>query len=680
MAHEGSTSEGVGVDTGGTFTDVVYRDSEGRLKTHKLLSTPADPSRAIADGVGALTPEGSCSPPHIIHGTTVATNALLERKGAKVAFLTTAGLEDLLTLRRQNRPYLYAFDIVLPLPLVGEGCSFGVEERMAYDGSVLRPLLEEGIARALDWLEQGEFEAVAISLLHSYANPSHEVRLVEAILARWPDLHVSVSHQIARVFREYERGSTTTVNAYVGPVMANYLDSLARRLPENAIEILQSHGGRSELEEAARLPVHTVLSGPAGGVVGALEAARQVGIEKIITFDMGGTSTDVSLCDGAASVTTWSDLDGLPLLIPVIDIYTVGAGGGSIAYADAGGALRVGPRSAGAMPGPAAYGRGGRLPTVTDAHVVLGSLRRDRFLGGAMALDGEASEQALRVLAEELGLEELALARGILEVADVTMSRAIKVISLERGYDPGDYTLVAFGGAGGLHACRLADALGMNSVLIPRYPGLLSAWGMLQAPSQRFYETTMLVPLEAALEGGPLQARLRGVVDELAAQARIDRGEVEDGLSFEYIIELRYEGQSFELAIPVDWQPGENFRSDPRRAFAAEHERLYGYQATGRPIELVTVRLRATLIEESPSGLVFRGADGGLEAIESARIGFADGDELAQIIEREGIRDDEEVAGPAIVTEYSGTTVIPRGWYGRLKAGHLLVTRERSVT
>ncbi|MFU8802504.1 MAG: hydantoinase/oxoprolinase family protein [Bradymonadaceae bacterium] len=663
------------MDTGGTFTDVVLRDDDGRLEIHKLLSTPSDPSRAIAEGVAAIRTATSASHPHIIHGTTVATNALLERRGAKVAFITTAGFEDLLFLRRQNRPYLYAFDIELRPPLIEETSSFGADERIAYDGRVLHPLSKESVERILARLEEGGFEAVAISLLHAYANPVHELRLLDAITKRMPSLHVSASHQVARVFREYERGSTTTINAFVGPVMARYLESLEGRLPGHSIEILQSHGGRTDLEHAARFPVHTVLSGPAGGVVGALEAAREVGIDRIITFDMGGTSTDVSLCDGEPTVATWSEIDGLPLLVPVIDIFTVGAGGGSIAYADAGGALRVGPQSAGANPGPAAYGRGGKSATVTDAHVTLGSLRPDRFLGGTMNLDAEASLRVIASLAEELGMGSRELARGILEIADIAMSRAIKVISLERGHDPRDYTLVAFGGAGGLHACRLADSLGMERVLVARHPGLLSAWGMLQARSQRFYEKTVLRPLAEIFGDEEGRVEIELALSELEEIARKESHGSAEELRLDFSAELRYQGQSFEIPVEIDWRSGSSSWIDPGEDFAREHERLYGYRAEGWPVELVTLRLRASTLLDDDKTLPEE-MDVAQSSSTRAVVGFGTGDEETTILERLSIAEGSRHEGPLIITEYSGTTVVPPGWWVQSANGHLLLTRE----
>jgi N-methylhydantoinase A len=674
MGASGMDSPGlasIGVDTGGTFTDVVFRRDDGQFVIYKLLSTPDDPSHAIATGVGVV--EGTMGQTNVpvIHGTTVATNALLERRGAKVAFVTTAGFEDLLILGRQQRQDLYSLRVVGRSPLVTREYCHGVDERVLYDGSVRRPLSECSVEALLEVLQREGYQAVAVSLLHSYANASHELALAEAIRQRLPDVHLTVSHELAPVFREYERGSTTVINGFVGPIMAHYLTSLETQLEGRKIEILQSHGGRADVSEARRFPVHTALSGPAGGVVGALAAAREVGIEKIIAFDMGGTSTDVSLCDGQPTMTGYSEIDGLPMLIPVIDIFTVGAGGGSIAYEDAGGALKVGPRSAGAQPGPAAYGRGGTAPTVTDAHVVLGTLRPDRFLGGGMRLDSGAAGEALMGLSHSLGLDVRALARGILDVADMAMSRAIKVISLERGRDPGDYTLVAFGGAGGLHGCRLARALGMDTVLIPRHPGALSAWGMLQAPPRRFYSATLLCPLEESLEGESGHPRLRDEVVRMAQRAMDEMAVGEGELQLEYTAELRYQGQSFEIALDVDWHPSRDRWMNPEENFARSHQELYGYSAPGRPIELVTVRLKATRLEAVVAATKFEQVRTKVEAIKGV-VGFSEGDLETLIVERDSLGPGETLLGPVILTEYSGTTVIPPGWKVENVGGHLL--------
>ncbi len=670
----------VGVDTGGTFTDVILRDAQGKVRVHKLLSTPADPSEAIGDGVDRVVAETRGDEvPHIVHGTTVATNALLERKGARVAFVTTAGFEDLLFLRRQNRPELYRFDIELAPPLVDHADCLGVAERLGYDGSVLAELDEDEIERVVGELVDGGFAAISVCLLHSYANPEHERRLGEAIRNALPDAHVSLSSEVVGEFREYERASTTAVNAFVGPVMARYLTALEGRVDAGRIEILQSSGGRTDIAHAARYPVHTALSGPAGGVVGALTAAREVGIEQIITFDMGGTSTDVSLCDGEVLLTSEAEIGQLPIHVPVIDIHTVGAGGGSIAHADPGGALRVGPQSAGADPGPASYGRGGTEPAVTDAHIHLGRIRPERFLGGRMTLDAQAARQAVARLADKLDLEPDEAARGILDVADANMVRAIKVISLEKGYDPRDFCLVAFGGAGAMHACRLAGTLDIERVLVPRNPGLLSAYGMLNADSQRLYSKTYLRPLAEFFEREDAAQALGDDLVRLEEQAERDLGEPAERVEHEWSVDLRYEGQSFEIGVPVDWSAGADRLEDPSEDFEQRHERLYGYRAEGRRVELVTLRLKASVPAKN---FVLGAVDIAGEAAEptggadEVEVGFSQGTYSTPVIERETLDDGDSFDGPAVITEYSSTTLVPPGWRVEIAGGHMLLTDQ----
>lgn len=664
----------VGVDTGGTFTDVIKQQSDGSVEIHKLLSTPDDPSRAIGDGVSAILGPGEVAK-EVIHGTTVATNALLERQGAKLAFITTRGFEDLLWMRRQTRPELYALRVQLEPPLVDESRCFGVRERLGASGEVIEALTEDEIQRVVEEVSRTDAEAVVICLLHAYGNGEHEERLGRAFREHKKEWHVTTSREVTATFREYERASTAAINGYVGPVMARYLARLTERLSEvERVEILQSHGGRVSAEHAGLLPVHTVLSGPAGGVVGAVQAAREIGIDRIISFDMGGTSTDVSLAEGEPTLTEESTIGGLPLQVPVIDIFTVGAGGGSIAYVDAGGALKVGPRSAGADPGPVAYGRGGREPTVTDAHVALGSLPADRFLGGRMTLDQEAAKEAVETLAEELNLGWRETARGILKVADSAMARAIKVISLERGHDPRDYALIAFGGAGGLHACRLAEILDMKQVLIPRFPGILSAVGMLRSEARRIYSQTILRPLDACLSGEDHRV-VREMMSGLESTARKKMGKPEPQLA--WTAALRYEGQSFSIAVDVDWTADVEDWMDPRAHFEAEHERLYGYIASDRGVELVDIRLSAT--REVPEWPAAAGEEKVKEDImEHRRIDLGEGVEDVSLCRREGLSGLAS-AGPLVVTEYSGTTVIPRGWSVTSTKGHLLAIREEGA-
>ena len=662
-----------GVDTGGTFTDVVVREGDGSVRVHKLLSTPDDPGRAIVDGVSELRRAGEVE---VVHGTTVATNALLERRGARTALVTTAGFEDLLSLGRQNRPDLYALEVRKPRPVIAPEDCFGVAERISVTGDVRQPIHSPALAELAAAVRAGGYEAVAVVLLHAWVNPAHEHAVRDALRSALPGVFVCASSDITREFREYERASTAAVNAYVGPVMSRYLHKLEDCLQVASLEIFESSGALGSVERVASFPVHTALSGPAGGVVGALECARSLGYEKIITFDMGGTSSDVSLCDGSLTMSEQPAIGQAPLLVPMLDIHTVGAGGGSIAARDLGGALEVGPESAGASPGPACYGRGGHVATVTDAHAVLGRLLPDRFLGGQMSLDVSAATSAVKNLADELELELGACARGILRVADAAMIRAIKVISLERGHDPRDFSLLSFGGAGGLHACRLAEALGMSRVIIPRYPGLLSAYGMLHAARERHLARTIMKVWEPGDEG--VRAVLAAALAELVTQAEDELGATELAYSLE--LGLRYVGQSFALRVGIDWSPGDATPALPLAMFEEKHRRLYGWVVEGRAIELETIRLVASLDDSVPGAVVPDpvepdlsevGLDGALG--ERVLFGSAAGDVDAFVYERAELPEGCTLRGPCLITEYSGTTVVEPGWGLRVQRGHLVL-------
>ena len=505
----------VGIDTGGTFTDFVVLAGD-EIRVHKEPSTPTNPTEAILAGLEHLGSEIG----EVVHGSTVATNALLERRGARTALATTAGFEDVLEIGRQTRPAIYDLSVTRPAPLVERQARFGVRERLGTKGEVVVPLEAGDAAEVASAIAAGGFESVAICLLHSYANPEHE-RLVVAALEEVFDGFLTASHQVLPEFREYERTSTTVANAYVGPIMQRYLGELADRLPGPRIRIMQSNGGSISLQAARRSAVQTILSGPAGGVVGGVEVGRLAGYPDVITFDMGGTSTDVSLCQGEPARTSESSVGGLPIRLPVIDIHTVGAGGGSIAYRDPGGALRVGPRSAGAVPGPICYGRGDTDVTVTDANLFLGRLSPTHFLGGGSMLDMAPVEGAILGLATAMGMSSVELAEGIVSVANMTMAGAIRVISVERGFDPRDFSLVSFGGAGSMHAAALARDLGIPRVIIPAAAGILSALGMLLADIVRDYSQTLMVATDVA-DGGTLDAAFASLEARALEQFALD--------------------------------------------------------------------------------------------------------------------------------------------------------------
>ncbi len=630
----------IGVDAGGTFTDFVAVDAEGTLSSFKIRSNPADPAAVILEGIERIAGAGLAD---VVHGSTVATNALLERKGARTAFLTTEGFEDLVHIGRQNRPELYNLRPVAPRPLVERELCFGVRERMLHDGSEAAPVNAAGVRRLRARLARAGVEAVAICLLHSYANPEHEREVAELLAGAG---YVCCSHEISPEFREYERSSTTLVNAYVGPLMDQYLARLEEP-SRHQISILQSNGGSMTMAEARRHSVRTVLSGPAGGVIGALEVAHLAGFDRVIGFDMGGTSTDVSLIDGAPRETTETAIGGLPIRVPMLDIHTVGAGGGSIARVDEGGLLRVGPESAGADPGPACYGTGGDA-TVTDAHVVLGRIGGGQFLGGAMEIDEGRAGAAVDRLGVELGFDRARAAAGILQVANANMQRAIRAITVERGHDPKGFALLAFGGCGGLHACELAEALGVRSVVVPELAGMLSALGMLMADRVRDYAA-------GALGAADLESLFRRLERRAMAES--------PGAKLTRLADVRYAGQSYELTVPWDG-------ADPGRPFHREHDRTYGYSSPSKAVEIVTVRVRSRVKAQRPRLTPMGRA--AADAPVMRRV-FTSGRWRRIAVWRREAVGVKPMAGPALVTDYGATTMIPAGWRFRRVAGGSMV-------
>ena len=568
----------LGIDTGGTFTDFILLDG-GTIRVHKRLTTPDDPAIALLEGVNVLSlPEQA----DVVHGSTIATNAILERRGARTAFISTIGFSDIVEIGRQNRPDLYALHPVKSVSLIPPELRFEVQERVTADGQILVPLEADSLQELIKQIEEFDIEAAAVCLLFSFLSPEHEQQIKSSL----PDtIHVSLSSDILPEYREYERASTTVLNAYVAPLMSRYLKRVDEGLEKRNLRVMQSNGGVITAQTAGVEAARTVLSGPAGGAVGAFHIAQMAGIDQIISFDMGGTSTDVSLFPGEIIHTRESTIGGMALRLPVIDIHTVGAGGGSIARVDGGGALRVGPESAGADPGPVCYGKG-ENPTVSDANLVLGRLQADYFLGGEMALYPERARDSLTRLAEQMQTQNPeAAAWGIVQVANAAMGRAIRKISVERGYDPRQFTLVPFGGAGSLHACDLADSLRIPHILIPRTPGVLSALGMTIADLTRDYAFPLLKPI-GALESNELNV----IFSQLSEQGRRDlltEGVDENDIRFEAALDMRYKGQSHEITIN---QPADR---DWEEAFHINHQRLYGYIHRGQSVEVMTLRLRA---------------------------------------------------------------------------------------
>ena len=632
----------VGIDIGGTFTDFVLFDPQRQtVETFKRFSTPSDPAQSVLAGL-----EGGQPPRDIVHGSTVATNALLERKGARTALVTTAGFRDLLQIGRQNRPSLYDLDADPPPPLVPQRWRLEVDERVDHQGHVLQPLDPDQVDSLIPFLQAEGIESVAVSLLFSFLHPAHEKILARQLRAA--GLAVSASCDVLPEFREYERTSTTVVNAYVSPIMDRYLAHLEGALATDRLRIMQSNGGSISAAKARRNAVRCILSGPAGGVIGAQTVAAQAGLDKLIAFDMGGTSTDVSLYDGELHITTEATVGSFPLRIPMLDIHTVGSGGGSIAAVDAGGALRVGPESAGADPGPACYGRGD-LPTVTDANLLLGRLAADRFLGGKLQLDTARSQEVIGRLASELQLSPQTCALGIIEVTNAHMERALRVISVERGNDPRDYALVSFGGAGGLHAADLARRLGIPQVLVSPFASTLSAVGMLMADVVKDYAQTVMLPgniSRSALETHLDPLSRRGTKDLIADGLPADK------ITIEPLLDVRYQGQSYELTVPFNDRAPGNFHQ--------AHERVYGYARPDAPLEIVNLRVRAIGHVSRPAmpKWAAAGPDPRSALLDQRPVIMTSGEVTLPFYDGTKLRPGNRVEGPAVVVRPDTTILI----------------------
>ena len=660
----------VGIDVGGTFTDIaVLRD--GVLSVHKLPSTPADPSVGIIAGVRdtGVDVDGA----DFIHGSTVATNALLEGKGGRTALVTTLGFEDVLEIGRQNRADLYDLSMERPEPLAPWQLRFGLPERIDYTGTILDDLTPESIDALMSLLDEAKVDGVAVSFLFSFLNPVHEEILAER-LANLPNRpFISISSRILPEFREYERTSTVVVNSYVGPVMARYLTQLESVLG-HGLRIMQSSGGSITASLAADQPVRTILSGPAGGVVGAFYTGVQAGYPDIITLDMGGTSTDVSLCPGRIKETTSANLGGYPVSVPMIEIHTVGAGGGSIARVDAGGALVVGPQSAGADPGPACYGKGDRI-TVTDANLTLGRLRSDGFLGGRMTLDQGRSQSLMTDLASGISASATDTALGIIRVVNSNMERAIRAISLERGYDPREFTLVPFGGAGPMHACELAAELGIPRVLVPGHPGILSALGVAIADVVKDYSRTVMLRGDD-LDKARLEEEFHGM-EQLARAELVEEGLPADSMLPRRFLDVRYVGQSFELTVDC---PSLTGRGDLTRTIASEfyaaHLQRFGYADRALPVEVVNLRLKLELAVDKPilEPAPDSGRDASRAAVGNVEVVFAEGSMNTTLYDRDRLQTGNRITGPALLLQLDTTIVVPPEWAGEIDPyGNLLL-------
>ena len=669
----------IGIDSGGTFTDVcLFDDASGQVAVWKVPSTPDDPSRAIARGTQEGTERVGAKPGDVAyfgHGTTVGTNALIQHRGVRTGLITTDGFRDLIEIGRQKRPDLYDLQVDKAAPLVTRDLRFGVAERLRHDGSVETQLDEDGVRQAARELRDAGVKAVAIGFLYGFVRPEHEETARRIVAEEFPEAFICTSHEVAPEFREYERISTAVVNAYLGPVMQGYIQRLAERLKELGVtttpHLTQSNGGVIGFDMAARLPVRTVLSGPSTGVVAAQAIGRMTGIENLITFDMGGTSSDVALLRGGeAKLASEANVHGYPIKAPMLDIHTVGAGGGSIAAIDSGGLLKVGPRSAGADPGPVCYARGSTEPAVTDANVVLQTLNPTHLLGGRMPIDRALSKQAIGRIAEQLGLDLMATAQGIISVVTANMAKAIRVISVQRGHDPRDYALVAFGGAGPLHAARLARELEMKRIVVPRNPGIGCALGLLLTDLRANFATTRLATLGDGLvpDMAEIFAGLEAQAEHWFAEENVAPADRE----LKRTADLRYHGQNYELAIDV---PDGPITPATIRAladgFAEAHKRLYGFVAEGEPVQLVTYRVEA--IGFVPKAEFRPEPDAGPDA--SAAImgrrevwfpeagGFVD----CALYDRDKLRSGNLIEGPAIIEQMDATTVLLPGMTARVE-------------
>ncbi len=675
----------VGVDSGGTFTDIcLFEEETGLVEVWKVPSTPDDPSRGISDGVEQgmrrVVPDSGDRPAEAVsyfgHGTTVATNALIQHRGVPTGLVTTDGFRDLLEIGRQKRPDLYDLSADKPLTLVPRSLRFGVPERVRHDGSIDLPLDEAAMRDAARALKRSGVRAIAVSFLYGFIRPEHEARAVEILREEYPEAFICSGHEIAPEFREFERLSTVVLNAYLGPVMKSYIERLAPRLEALGMtatpHLTQSNGGVIGFSMAAAMPVRTILSGPSTGVVGAQEVGKLAGFEDIITFDMGGTSTDVALLQGGqCKLTSEAVVHGYPLKAPMLDIHTVGAGGGSIAYVDSGGLLKVGPRSCGADPGPVCYARGNEEPATTDANVVLQTLNPTHLLGGRMAVRQDLAKAAIGRLAEKLELGVMETAQGIISVVTANMAKAIRVISVQRGHDPRDYTLMAFGGAGPLHAARLAKELDMPRVLVPRNPGILCAMGLLLTDLRADFAATKLLPLASSSLPAVEEAfaTLGARAAEWFAHEAIPAGDRQVTRT----VDMRYAGQNYELAVTLPEGPITPASLDLlAEGFFAAHKQRYGFVAEGEAVQIVTLRLEAAgLVRKATLTSYPMAGENASAAVTGKRgVWFPEAGDfvMTPILDRELLQPGNRLQGPCIIEQMDTTTVVPPGMSAHVDA------------
>ena len=690
----------IGVDVGGTFTDgLVLNETTGRIAQVKVLSTPDDPSKAFLAAVSRLLKaveiEGD-SVSHVVHGTTVATNAVLQRQLADTVLVTTKGFRDLLEIARQVRPDAYDVFAEKPKRLVPRDLCFEVDERIAADGSVVTPLDEDSIERLIDALQAIDPTSIAVCLLHAYRNPEHERKVARGLARAFPDAAVTISSELASEFREYPRACTTIINAGLIPVVGGYLGRIDEALKATGAIgsrlVMQSNGGTADFTQSAQRPVFLIESGPAAGVVGAAHVARMLDYPNVISFDMGGTTAKAGLVQYAKpqqvqefeigvtenrSRNWFPGASGYPILTPAVDLVEIGTGGGSIAWIDNGGRLRVGPQSAGANPGPACYGRQSEIATITDANLLLGRLNPDYFLGGEMGLDVEASRAAISRLAAQICLDPVETAAGIIRIADTAMSHALRVVSVQRGYEPAEFKLVAFGGAGPLHAVALAAEVGIPEVVVPLRPGLASAFGLLVADIRHDFSRTLVCRVDDADV-----AELDAVFDELADKSRTVLAEENiptNRVKLTRSVDVRYVGQSYYLTIPIEGQLDQAALEGARDRFNELHRATYGYAETKEPCELVNLRIAAVGAIDKPtvaSTAVTK------SAARTRQVYFEDiGFVKCAIVRRTGLGESAQIAGPAVIEEDDATTLVPPGWDAVvMPGGALLIARASGLS
>ncbi len=668
----------VSADIGGTFTDIVIEPSDGPVFVGKVATTPDNPAGGVINGIKNLVPD-LADVEFFVHGTTVGLNAFLERKGERVLLVTTAGVGDAYTIARGNRHTLYELQYSKPRQLVPRHDVHEVRERLAWDGEVLEPLNRADFDPIIDKVRAQNIQAVAVCFVHAYAHPMHEMQARQILTDALPGVSVSLSHEVAREWREYERASSAVMNAYVAPVVERYLTALQAQLLDmgmNAtVHVMQSSGGVSSADSARRNPVFTLLSGPVGGTIAGTALSENTGRRNLLCVDMGGTSFDLSLViDGKANATLETELEGLPLLMSIVDIQTIGTGGGSIAWME-NGAVRVGPRSAGSVPGPACYGRGGTAPTVTDANLFLGRLGARSLLGGDMSLDEAAASEAIHQLAPEAELEPVAFAEGILAISNAAMADAMRTITVSQGVDPREFTLVAFGGAGPMAAVFLADELDIQEVLIPRFPGTFSAWGMLQTDlrhdfNQSFFHAADSVQIDSI---SAVYARLEG---EGAVAVR-GEGIDEADISFLRSADMRYLGQEYTINVPIP--PGSDI-ADAIDNFHIAHETRYGHANRAAPVEFVNLRVAAFGSLEKFATAHAQPPVGGDPTIGQREAVFGGVTHTTPVLARDRCAPDFAQSGPLIIEEQSATTVVPPHWRAELDSHGSIVLRRGSLT